>query len=125
MRILTKEELLKAPPGTVYSPYLPDVIDGKIHIKVDNTCNLEIIPNHEWGDINDTYRATNWATDDLSIQADYDANDLFAVFNKAEIMKMIDCLAWALSGCDAPFNMDEVFYPSGIIVNYPDWMPDT
>ena len=49
---------------------------------------------------------------------------MFAVFNKTEIMKMINCLSWAISGCDAAFNMDEVIYENGTIVNDPDWTPD-
>ncbi len=120
MRIITKEGLLKEPTGTVYARYIPDIVDGELHIKVGDICNLDLIPTYECGSKEDLHRATNWSTDDLSIQADYDEDDLFAVFNKAEIIKMINCLSWALSGCDAAFNMDEVFYESGTIKSWLD-----
>ena len=123
MKIINREQLLEAPSGTVYSPYMQDIVDGKIHIKVDNNCNLELIPTHEYGSQEDLYRETNWATDDLNILADYDRSDLFAVFNPTEVKKMIDCLAWALTGCESDFNMDEVIYPDGSIVNDPYWSP--
>lgn len=124
MRIVSKNELLNEPSGTVYSRYTPDMIYGELHIKVGDICNLSLIPTFDFGSAEDVFRTTNWSTDDLSIQADYDKNDLFAVFNKAEIRKMIDCLSWALSGCDGPFNMDEVFYESGLIAYEPEWMPN-
>lgn len=123
MKIVTKEEMLKEPFGTVYTCYTPDVVDGMLHIKVDTNCNLDLIPTFEFGDRDDLCRATNFATDDLNIEVDYDKNELFAVFNKTEIMKMINCLSWEISGCDAAFNMDEVIYENGTIVNDPNWMP--
>ena len=121
MKIINKEQLLEAPAGTVYSPYMPDIVDGRIHIKVGNYCNLELIPTWDYND--DVFKATNFCTDDLNIQADYDKNDLFAVFNSTEVKKMIDCLAWALTGCKSDFNMDEIIYPDGHIINDPDWSP--
>lgn len=109
MKILTKKELLEAPAGTVYVKYEPEVTDGDIKIKVGNNCNLDLIPSFDW--VNKTNKSTNWATDDLNIKADYDESDLFAAFNKAEVMKMINCLSWALADCKPYFNMDEVYYP--------------
>ena len=91
MRILTKEQLLKEPSGTVYAEYVSEF--------------------------------TNWYTDDLNIIADYDKNQLFAVFNKSEVMKMINCLSWALSGCDGYFDMDEVYRENGVVYRDPEWMP--
>ena len=123
MRIITKEQLLKEPSGTVYSRYTPDIVYGELHIKVGENCNLNLVPTFDFGTKEDTIRSTNWSTDDLNIQADYDKSDLFAVFSKTEVKKMIDCLSWALSGCDAAFNMDEVFYENGIIAHDPEWTP--
>lgn len=121
MKIINKEQLLEAPAGTVYRRYIPDIMDGEIHIKVGNICNLSLTPI--WDHNNDIFKATNFCTDDLSIQADYNSSDLFAVFNSTEVKKMIDCLAWALSGCKSDFNMDEVIRPNGQIVIVPDWSP--
>lgn len=122
MKILTKKELLEAPAGTVYVGYTPEITDGEIKIKVGNNCNLDLVPGFDW--VNKTDKETNWATDDLNIQADYDEGDLFAAFSKAEVMKMINCLSWALADCKPDFNMDEVYYPSGVIGYDPYWTPD-
>ena len=92
MRILTREQLLKEPRGTVYAQYVSDFIKEDLHIKVGNNCNLELLPTHECGSEKDVNRQTNWSTDDLNIIADYDKNQLFAVYNKSEGMKMINCL---------------------------------
>lgn len=121
MKIITKKELLNKPSGTVYARYIPETINSELHIKISNICNLDLIPSFEFG--SNSERATNWSTDDLSIQADYDEDELFAVFNKAEVMKMINCLSWALCKCNAPFNMDEVYYEGNMISYDPGWMP--
>ena len=122
MKILTKKELLEAPAGTVYVGYTPEITDGEIKIKVGNNCNLDLVPGFDW--VNKTDKETNWSTDDLNIQADYDEGDLFAAFSKAEVMKMINCLSWALADCKPDFNIDEVYYPGGAIIHKPVWTPD-
>lgn len=122
MNILTKKELLKAPTGTVYVRYTPEITDGEIKIKVENNCNLDLIPSFDR--VNKINKETNWATDDLNIQVDYNESDLFAAFSKAEVMKMINCLSWSLADCKPDFNMDEVYYPSGVIGYDPGWTPD-
>lgn len=48
MRILTKEQLLKEPSGTVYAEYVSEFINENLHIKVGNNCNLNIIPTHNY-----------------------------------------------------------------------------
>ena len=83
MRILTKEQLLKEPSGTVYAEYVSEFINENLHIKVGNNCNLNIIPTHNYSTEKDINRQTNWSTDDLNIIADYDKNQLFAVFNRS------------------------------------------
>lgn len=123
MRILTKEQLLKEPSGTVYAEYVSEFIKENLHIKVGNNCNLDLVPTYEYGTEKDIHRQTNWSTDDLNIIADYDKNQLFAVFNKSEVIKMINCLSWALSGCDGYFDMDEVYCESGIVYRDLEWMP--
>ena len=47
MKILTKKELLEAPAGTVYVGYTPEITDGEIKIKVENNCNLDLIPGFD------------------------------------------------------------------------------
>ena len=82
-----------------------------------------MLPTHECGSEKDVNRQTNWSTDDLNIIADYDKNQLFAVYNKSEVMKMINCLSWALSGCDGYFDMDAVYCESEVVYRDPEWMP--
>lgn len=48
-----------------------------------------------------------WITSDTS-PVDYEENQLFAVFSKAEVRKMIKVLQWALSDLEDDFDMDEV-----------------
>lgn len=43
-----------------------------------------------------------------TIPHDYEPEQLFAVFSKAEIERMIKALQWALSGLKNDFDMDEV-----------------
>lgn len=50
---------------------------------------------------------TEWIADDTS-HIDYEKNQLFAVFSKAEVGKMIKVLQWALSDLEDDFDMDEV-----------------
>ena len=107
----------------MYTTYITNYVNGELHIKVGNNCNLELIPTHDYGTGKDVNRQTNWSTDDLNIIADYGKNQLFAVYNKSEIMKMINCLSWALSGCDGYFDMDEVYCESGAVYRDPEWMP--
>lgn len=50
---------------------------------------------------------TEWITSDTS-PVDYEESQLFAVFSKAEVGKMIKVLQWALSDLEDDFDMDEV-----------------
>ena len=34
--------------GTVYVRYTPEITDGEIKIKVENNCNLDLIPGFDW-----------------------------------------------------------------------------
>lgn len=61
--------------------------------------NGELIKNKDF--------PTEWVTVDTA-DHDYAENQLFAVFSKAEIQKMIKVLQWALSGLEYDFDMDEV-----------------
>ena len=36
---------------------------------------------------------------------------------------MINCLSWALSGCDGYFDMDEVYCENEEVYRDPEWMP--
>lgn len=111
MKIFNKTELLAAPAGTVYTRYIPDMVDGELRIKFGNNCNMDVVPTfkHYERDITEE-RETNWSTDDLNIQVDYDDDQLFAVFSKTEVTQMIHMLSCALCGGEAYIDMDKVYY---------------
>lgn len=111
MRLLTKEELKNEPNGTIYIPYTPQVFTGEIHIvtgKYDDGDGwhgeLPLLPWTVCDDDNNYY--TNWCTVD-NTWWELDDNTKYAVFSKNEILKMIGCLQWALTGCETHFNQDE------------------
>lgn len=123
MKILTKKELLEAPAGTVYARYSSDIITGQLRIKFGNNCNMDIIPKFKfWKDDIKEERETQWVTDDLSIQADYNDDQLFAVFSNTEITQMIHVLSCALCGGEAFIDMEKVYYRD---IGYTDveWNP--
>lgn len=116
MRILSKQEFIKSPNGTVFSTYSPDTLTSELCIKTgqyeDNSgwngeLSLEPYIRHDTDD--DDYCYTNWSTVDTSI-VDYPENQLFAVFSKTEIRKIIDCLQWALTDCKSYFDEDSWYH---------------
>ena len=116
MRVLTKKELRNEPNGTVYIPYTPRLFTGEIHIITgkDNKTGewngeLPLLP---WTVDEDGFFYTNWATVDNTWR-ELDDNKTYAVFSKDEIIKMIECLQWALTGCETYFNQDQWWHENG------------
>lgn len=113
MVIVSRDELAKYPNGTVFTEYVPDMLDSQIHILTG--CDgkgywngeLSLIPflDDEKCHGNRLFSHTQWCTVDTSIN-DYDKNQKFAVFSKTEIQQMINALMWALTGCKSYFNED-------------------
>ena len=128
MRIITLETLKTMPNGTVFSeidewgnlerPIC--ILTGRYDYRVGFNGTMTLFP-HIAGDdgegifnmfengklIKDKDFPTEWYTVDVA-DIDYEKNQLFAVFSKAEICKMIKALHWALSGLEDDFDMDEV-----------------
>ncbi len=114
MKILTKEQMKKAPSGTVFTTCLSEYcLDGGMHVI---TRHLEEYPDIGWlgeltlhpscveekgGDL-----FTQWCVDDTA-SFDYEDDQLFAVFNKEEIVQMMKVLGWALYEHDLDLNQDE------------------
>ena len=111
MRLLTKNELKNEPNGTVYIPFAPEVFMGEINIITgkdgDNegwNGELPILPmTIKESEVN---YATQWCTTDNAWE-ELDNNTKYAVFSKNEVLKIIQCLQWALTGCKSYFNEDE------------------
>jgi len=115
MRILTKEEFVKEPNGTVFTTTDPMAADDNLYIKTGYfECNnkptwdgeIPLIPGYSTlkdDDFKNYY--CNWCSIDTS-ECDYDDNQLFYVFSKNEVIQMINLLMWSLSGCTTN-NIDE------------------
>ena len=123
MKIVTKEELRQYPNGTVFTEWIPRINTTAITIKTGYyesknpgyegphwNGELSLIPSNEKFDEG---LITNWWTYDGS-DADYKDDQLFAVFSKTDVMQMINCLTWALTGCEGHFNQDVSYTDDGI-----------
>lgn len=120
MKIVTKEEFLDYPNGTVFAEWVPSMFASEIKIKTGYYKDNE---HAHWnGELSlqpfvddDKYCGicTSWWTVD-GADADYDKNQLFAVFSTTDVMQMVNCLAWALTGCDGYFNQDVSYTDGGI-----------
>lgn len=130
MRILNLEQFCKEPNGTVYSNFNGGFAEGEIYVKTGCyeyegkptfngvVCLVPSIETQEYGDYYNgkpsetTKYYTECFSNDTS-ECDYNKNDLFAVYSKDEVRRMIDVLTWAL--CDGNCkltsdNDDAVFY---------------
>lgn len=112
MRIVNKKELATMPNGTVFMLYRPDMVYDEIHIITghydDNSGwngELTLDPFIEKDKDDRDYFYTQWCTVDTAT-CDYNDNQLFAVFSKTEVVQMINCLQWALTGCESYFDED-------------------
>ena len=125
MRILTKSEFLHCPNGTVFAEWVPDMMASPFKIKTGyyKSDSPDYFNGEHWnGELSlepFTWRdngalCTNWCVVDVS-DADYSEDQLFAVFNKAEVQQMINCLTWALTGCEGHFDEDINFAVNGKI----------
>lgn len=104
MLIVTKEEFLKMPAGTIFCPWVWCYYDGEFEIKVDDTVNGTYngtMPLTPWIDVDSIKPGKNKV--DFEIY-DGDQNDIYdckwiAVLEKEDIENLISKLQWALKGC--------------------------
>lgn len=130
MKIITPETLKTMPNGTVFSEINKwGMIDRSILILTgdtkERTCFVKQIGLHPRVDANNGGNMYDMMFDedanpiiDKNIPTKYgkkdgmvnffEENQLFAVFSKAEVRKMIKFLQWALSGLEDDFDVDEV-----------------
>lgn len=130
MKIITLETLKTMPNGTVFSGIdkwgnLENgirILTGRFENRAGFNGEMDLYPwlaSNENGEhdifemfengelIKDKDFQTEWIASDTS-PVDYEENQLFAVFSKAEVGKMIKVLQWALSDLEDDFDMDEV-----------------
>lgn len=128
MKIITLETLKTMPNGTVFSEIdkwgnLENgicILTGRFENRAGFNGEMDLYPCTE-GDngsgiwnmfdennelIKDKDIPTEWPTVDTA-DHDYEKSQLFAVFSKAEVGKMIKALQWALSDLEDDFDMDE------------------
>jgi len=127
MKILNKEQFAKTPVGTVFCEFEPTILDGDIYVKSDfrvyngkPTFNgaIPLCPYFETQEYEDNYQGhpdenITYYTQCNSIDTalcDFEDDQLFAVFSKSEIRRMIDVLTFALSDCEGNCITDEECY---------------
>lgn len=129
MRIITLETLKTMPNGTVFTKidrwgnFQDDIriLTGRFDNRAGFNGEMSLHPwayeddgqgiwdmfdkNNEL--IRDKDFPTEWSTVDTA-HHDYEENQLFIIFSKKEVKKMIKALQWALSDLEGDFDMDEV-----------------
>lgn len=111
MRVLTKQEMKYLPNGTVFVEFTPEIFTGDIHVITGRNEGSEgwngELPLRPWleQESDNTYY-TQWSTVD-NTWWELDDHKKYAVFSPNEILKLIECLQWALTGCKTYFNQDE------------------
>lgn len=110
MKIVNRETFLAMPPGTVFAKYEPccfEALEIKAQTLASNDyCYQDIVSaldagdSGEWGDLLEDSRETGSSIvmdfDCLSRDGCFDDNQLFAVFEPADVAQLIDRLQQAL-----------------------------
>lgn len=125
MRIITLETLKSMPNGTAFCQIDKwgnyegrlNILTGRYEDRTGFNGIMELLPwspdgdeytnIHMFGDnqelIKDKDFPAEWVTTDTA-HHDFEPNQLFMVFSKAEVQKMIQALQWALSGLEGDFD---------------------
>lgn len=138
MRIIKRDELLKCPIGTIFTEYNEtvetEVIMDRLRILTNVSKEEEpfmcrevyLVPSLQYTDRGEQEREAHWVAYDIAGDiGEYQQDDQFVVFNRMEIVKMIELLVWALIGCEAPEDMDvdfltDEFNPSSVVTPQED-----
>lgn len=134
MKIVTLETLKSLPNGTVFCEIGKGgglendfrILTGRYEDKLGFNGEIGLYPSYASENgvfdlfdnnseiIKDKHFAVEWCTTD-SMDIDYDKNQLFAVFAKKEVEKMVKVLQWALSDFKEYFEMEEIFIGDKVI----------
>lgn len=109
MIVMNKKEFAKTPNGTVYCLYKPCVLERSLKVKtgyykdsqgMDNFDGIiNLFPSLDYDECEQNYFPTNNFSIDEAL-CDYEEDQLFAIFNKEEVRRMIDVLTYALCNCE-------------------------
>jgi hypothetical protein len=111
MKIVTYDEFIRLPSGSVFCPYTPCYFHSPFQIKVDKGKEYQYgyifngtMPLEPWFSVEDefpdcvgNYETEMVVTDNSSV--DFYTDCLFAVLEKHEVERIIDALKWAIGGC--------------------------
>ena len=111
MKIVTYDEFIRLPSGSVFCPYTPCYFHSPFQIKVDKGKEYKYgyifngtMPLEPWFSVEDefpdcvgNYETEMVVTDNSSV--DFDKDCLFAVLEKHEVERIIDALKWAIGEC--------------------------
>lgn len=114
MKIVTYDEFVRMPAGTIFAPYKPCVFEDRMEIKVDGGGEyIDWQGKKKWGFIG-TMPLEPWLGDMAPMDYgeyeakweiyDGDQNDasfysMFAVLEPQDVDKLISILRWAQGGC--------------------------
>lgn len=127
VKIVDLDTFLRMPAGTVFAPYEPCVFRGRFRIKTDTGSMVEntLFGEPFWGFLGvmslepdfvmqdecghgpfecGQYK-TEWCISDDST-AEFMDEEMFAVFEPDEVLKLIKILKWALRGCEGEVETD-------------------
>lgn len=123
MKIVTYDEFIRMPAGTIFAPWEPCVYRGKFEIKTDGgeeyeyfgekdyTFNgtMPIVPHIDYDDGFSGYdygpcKSEMFHYDGAAV--DYLEHTMFAIMEEKDIRKMIEALEWALGGCKGEFKCE-------------------
>ena len=115
MKIVTYEEFVRMPAGTIFAPFKPNVFEDEFKIKVDGgkEMSLPLAPNTKVWVYNGTMPLRPWLGDDFFTYGENDVEleiydgdqndvrdyDMIAVLEPHDVKELINALYWALDGC--------------------------
>lgn len=119
MKLVSYEEFIKMPAGTIFAPFTPCVFEERLAIKTD-TGNVYpeigtqhlfcgVMPLEPWlGDYNGLRNIGDQEDASFEIcdgdNADYVDYKMFAVLEEQDVKKLMKVLEWALKGCEGEYD---------------------
>lgn len=125
MKLVSFDDFIRMPAGTIFAPYTPCVIEEGLAIKTDTGREF----HDRWADkeiwiFNGVMKLEPWLGDFIGLydigdqneasfeiydgdNNDYSHYKMFLVFEEADIDRMIDVLKWAKAGCTGDYKLSK------------------